>query len=196
VALLTRARRWYRGRIGHVQSPTPKHVENSNRGDTRAKRRGKRGNDLDLQITMADPHCPYFGHPEHSPDGTCRGHIVNTHWLRLLLRDGFRDPLHLIRTRARVDRMTLPEVLRLVAGPRGAEYHVRTIDRAFAHCAEIGEAAVIEPKGDHRFRLDWPWEYMARVADRVGCTVSVRALPVNAAALEPARQAGFKAWEI
>ena len=37
---------------------------------------------------------------------------------------------------------------------------------------------------------------IAEFAEDVGCTVSVYALPENAAALEPARRAGFQAWEI
>lgn len=194
MSLRTLARRFIHG-IGHVQAPIPKHVENSNRGDRRAKRQGKDGNDLDLQITKADPNCPLVGHPEHV-DGECLGHILNTHWLQVLLRDRFRDPQKKIGLHARIDHLVLAQALRLVAGRRPRRYHIRTIEQALTHCARIGLVAVLEPKGDHRFRQDWVWQYIRKVAEQVGCTVSVRALPENAAALAPAARAGFKTWEI
>jgi hypothetical protein len=202
MALLTRTRRWVnRHGIGHVKHPIPKHVENSDRGDLRAKRQGKRSNDLDLQMTMADPECPYVGHPEHV-DGVCHGHVVNTHWLRALLRDGFRDPLGRIPRHKRVDRLTLRQVLRLRAGRWPRRYRIRTIERALRHCARVGIVAVLEPKGDPRFRQDWVWEYIFAVAEDVGCTIAIRALPENAAALPVARRVAARsgqhveAWEI
>lgn len=200
MSLTTRARRWYRGLIGHVQAPTPKHVENSNRGDKRAKRRRKKGNDLDLLITAADPHCPYVDHPEHL-DGKCLGHVVNTHWPHPMLRDGFRDPKRQISPHRPVKKLTLPQVLRLVAG-RLRKYHIRTIEQALTHCAEIGIAAVLEPKGDPRFDQERVWLYIFAVAQQVGATVSIRALPENASALEVARRAAARtgqhveAWQI
>jgi glycerophosphoryl diester phosphodiesterase len=174
--LRTLARRLIRG-IGHVKAPTPKHVENSNRGDRRAKRQGKDGNDLDLQITKDN-------------------RIVNTHWARPMIRDGFRDPYGQIPRHRMVRQMTWAEVSRLVAGRWPRRYRIRSVEQALRHCARLGVVAVLEPKGDPRFRLDWPWQHIAAVAEDVGATVSVRALRENAAALEPARRAGFKAWEI
>lgn len=178
MSLLTRARRWVnRHGIGHVKAPTPKHVENSNRGDRRAKRAGKRSNDLDMQITKDN-------------------RIVNTHWARPMMRDGFRDPYGQIKRGRMVRDMTWAEVSRLVAGRRPRRYRIRSIEDALKHCARLGIVAVVEPKGDRRFRQDWPWQHIRAVAEDVGCTVSVRALPENADALEPARRAGFEAWEI
>ena len=178
MALLTRARRWVnRHGIGHVKAPIPKHVENSDSGDRRAKRQGKRSNDLDMQITEDN-------------------RIVNTHWSRPMVQDGFRDPYGQIPPGRMVRNMTWAEVSRLVAGRFPRRYRIRSIEHALKHCARLGIVAVVEPKGDKRFAEDWPWQHIAAVAEDVGCTVSVRALPQNAAALEPARRAGFKAWEI
>jgi hypothetical protein len=181
--------------IGHVKAPVPKHVENSNRGDRRAKRQGKGANDLDLQMTVPDPHCPHVGHPEHV-DGECHGHVVNTHWLRPCARDGFRDPKHQVHRLARVDRMVLSVVLRLVAGRWPRLFRIRTLEQALRHCARLGIAAVLEPKGDPRLEQLWVWEYVAKVADATGCTVNVYALPENAAALVPAHAVGINVREI
>jgi hypothetical protein len=178
MALRTRVRRWVnRHGIGHVKAPTPKHVENSNRGDRRAKRHGKRSNDLDMQITQDR-------------------RIVNTHWARPMIHDGFRDPHGEIPRGRMVRNMTWAEVSRLVAGRFPRRYKIRSIEQALRHCARVGIVAVLEPKGDRRFTEDWPWRHIAAVAEDVGCTVSVRALPENAAALKPARKVGFEAWEI
>lgn len=203
MALLTRARRWVnRHGIGHVKAPIPKHVENSDSGDRRAKRQGKASNDLDLTISEADPHCPLVGDPEHGPGDVCRGHVLNNHWLLLRLRDHFIDPLHRIGLRARVNRLSWPQIHRLYAVTGGRRYRVRRIRRALAHCARIGEVAVVEPKGDHRFLEDWPWEYMFAVAEDIGCTIAIRALPQNAGALPVARRVAARsgqhveAWEI
>ena len=196
MALLTRTRRWLGRSIFHLKARDyPKHVENSPRGDWMAKRRGKRGTDLDILMTAADPHCPYRGHPEHV-DGECRGHVVNTHWPRLMLRDGFRDPFDKIPHTTPVHRMTLRQVLRLAAGRWPRRYHVRTIERALRHCGRLGIVAVLEPKGDPRLEQLWVWEYIAKVADAVGCEVSARALPENAAALVPAHAVGIDTWII
>lgn len=196
MSVLTRTRRWLAGSIFHLKArEAPKHVENSNRGDRRAKRRGKRGTDLDILMTEADPDCPFEDHPEHVR-GECHGHVVNTHWARLMLRDDFRDPKRKIARATPVHRMTLRQVLRLVAGRWPRLYRVRTLEQALRHCADLGLVAVLEPKGDHRFTQLWVWEYIAATAELVGCTVSVRALPENDAALEPARRVGFEAWQI
>jgi hypothetical protein len=202
MALLTRARRWFRGSIFHVQFPRMKHEENSDQGDREARRRHKRGTDLDLTISAPDPNCPLKGDPEHGPGDVCRGHVLNNHWLRALLRDRFRDPLRRIGKRARIDRLTWPQVHRLVAVTRGRRYRIRRIRRALRRCARRGLVAVVEPKGDHRFRLDWPWLYIFAVAQDVGCTISVRALPENAEALVAARRVAasmgehVEAWRI
>lgn len=202
MTLQTRARRWFRGSIFHVEYPRMKHEENSNRGDREAKRRRKRGTDIDLTISAPDPRCPLVGDREHGPGDVCRGHVLRNHWLRALLRDRFRDPLRRIGRRARVDRLTWPKIHRLVAVTRGRKYRITRIRRALRHCARLGLAAVLEPKGDKRFELDWPWDYIFAVAEDVGCTVSIRALPENAAALAVAERVAARSgqhvetWEI
>lgn len=177
MVLLTRARRWLGGSIFHVSYPRMKHEENSNRGDREAKRRDKRGTDLDILIT-------------HD------GRVVNTHWPRPMERDGFRDPYRKLPRNARVADMTWEEVRRLRAGRWPRRYHIRSIEAALKHCARLGLVAVLEPKGDPRFKQQQVWDHIARVAEDVGCSVSVRALAENAAALAPARRAGFETWEI
>jgi hypothetical protein len=202
MTLHTRPRRWFRGSIFHVQWPRMKHEENSNRGDREANRRGKRGTDIDLTISEADPKCPLHGDPEHGPGDTCRGHILRNHWLRALLRDRFRDPLKKIARRARIDRLTWPQIHRLVAVTRGKKYRISRIRRALLHCARLGLVAVLEPKGDPRLKLDWPWEYIFAVAEDVGCTIAIRALPENKAALATAKRVATRSgvhvetWEI
>lgn len=176
MTLRTRARN-HVGRIFHVAWPILKHVENSASGDRRARRHGYPAIDLDMLITADN-------------------RIVNTHWDRPLLKDGFRDRRGLIGRHARIRDLTWVEVSRLVAGRFPRRYRIRSIEAALGHCARLGLVAALEPKDDPRFALDWPWQHIAAVADDFGCTVSVRALPQNAAALAPARRAGFQAWEI
>lgn len=158
-------------RIFHVAYPVMKHVENSDRGDRTAKRLGYQANDLDLLITEDNK-------------------IVNTHWDRPMLKDRFRDPYGQLQASTPVRRMTWAEVARLRAGRWPRRYRIRSIEHALAHCAHLGLIAYLEPKDDPRFAQDWPWAHIRAVADDVGCQVLVRALPQNAAALEPARRVG------
>lgn len=176
MALRTLARRRI-GSILHVQWPTPKHVENSIRGVRRAKRRRKKSIDLDLQMTK---------------DGV----IVGTHWALPMVHDGFFDPLGKISRHTPISELTWAEVSRLRAVTRGRAYRIHRIEELLAACERYGRVALLEPKGDHRFRADPPWQHITLVADDFGTTVSVRALPQNAAALPPARRAGLRAWEI
>ena len=164
-------------RILHVKAPTPKHVENSLRGIRRARRKHFDAIDLDMQMTK---------------DGV----PVCTHWPRPMIRDGFRDPLRKIPRTRMVSEMTWHQVARLVAGRWPRRYRIVSVDRALYECARQGVTALLEPKGDHRFRDDAVWQHIASVADRVGAHVVVYALPENEAALDPARRAGFKAWVI
>jgi hypothetical protein len=190
VSLRTLARRRV-GLIFHLLQPR-KHIENSLRGIRLARRRRYDAIDIDLQITEADPHCPLGpDDPEHV-DGVCYGHVVGTHWARPMVQDGFHDPQHRIPRYTKVRRMTIAQVLRLVSG----RSRINRIARLLRRCARLGVAAVVEPKGDPRFRQDRVWEYIVAVADDVGATLSVRALPENAAALPPARRAGAEAWQI
>lgn len=174
--VLTRARRRI-GRIFHVAWPVLKHVENSVRGIRYADAHGFKAIDIDMQITKDRV-------------------IVGTHWARPMRRDGFRDPKRLIRPGTPIRRLTWTQASRLVAGHRPRRYRIQRIEKLLGVCARHGVVALLEPKGDARFVLDWPWQHIAAVADDLGCTVSVRALPENADALPAARRAGFKAWEI
>jgi glycerophosphoryl diester phosphodiesterase len=171
--VLTRARRRI-GRIFHVEWPRWKHEENSVRGARYASRHGYDAIDLDLQTT-AD------------------GFIVVTHWARPIRRDRFRDPRHKIGPNRPVSKLDWWQVRRLHT-PDG--YRIRTVEHMLRICARLGLVALLEPKGDPRFKRVETWRHIAQVADDVGCTVSVRALPENAGALPAARQAGFEAWEI
>lgn len=161
------------GRIYHRLQPF-KHIENSLRGIRLAKRGGYDAIDLDMQIT-AD------------------GRVVGTHWGRPMILDGFRDPEHKIPRYTPVRRMTFAQARRLVTPGR---YRIQPIETLFAACARRRLVALIEPKGDPRFAHDTVWQYLAQVAEDLGTTVSVRALPQNSAALAPASRAGFQAWEI
>lgn len=171
--VLTRARRRI-GRIFHLKWPHFKHEENSVRGAVYAHRHGYNAIDLDLQIT-AD------------------GFVVVTHWARPMRRDRFYDPKHKIGPHRPVDKLDWWQVRRLRTHDG---YRIRRVERMLRVCADLGIVALLEPKGDPRFKKLWPWEHIAAVADDVGCTVSVRALRENAGALPVARSVGFEAWEI
>lgn len=175
---LTRARRLIRG-ILHYKSPRMKHEENSIRGIRRAHALGLDGIDIDVLLD-AD------------------GNPYGNHWPRPMERDGFKDTA--LRNRMPKDKlfhtMTPRQVRRLLAVTRGRFYRIRRLEVLLAECARLGVVAVLEPKGDKRLARDSFWQYIAKVADRLGATVSVRALPENAAALAPARRAGLEAWEI
>lgn len=162
--------------VYHVPKGVPYHRGNSIRGIRRAARRGFDKIDLDLLITRDRV-------------------IVGCHWPRPLLKDGFRDPMRQVGEFALVHRLPWAVVARLVAG-YVVRYRISRVERLLRECANVGIIALLEPKGDPRFRNDWPWDHIAKVADQVGCHVQVRALPQNAGALPAARRAGFKAWEI
>jgi hypothetical protein len=179
--------------VFHLKAPHMKHEENSVRGVKRAKALGDSETDLDMCITKADPHCPRQYHPDGKP---CRGHIVGCHWAEPMIHDGFVDPLHKLDPHTRVDEMTLQEVLRLRARTGRLVYRVCTIETLLGACAKYGRSAVLEPKGDKRFDLDWPWEHIKDVADDLGVHVRSYALPANASALPAARRNGVPAKEI
>lgn len=163
-------------RIYHVRRGVPYHRGNSIRGIRRARRHGYPAIDLDLCITR---------------DGV----IIGCHWPRPLLHDGFRDPRRLVAKTANVADLRWVAVARLVAG-RIVRYRIQRIERLLQECARVGIIAVLEPKGDPRFDKRETWDRVADIADDLGATVQVRALPQNASALPAARAAGFKAWEI
>ena len=194
-------------RIAHTAKGVGYRVGNSFRGIRRWLRRGYRRGDHDLQITKADPNCPYLRHPEHV-GGICRGHLVNTHWARPLLRDKFRDPTRQVRLRQPVNRMTLDEVLRLHSEDG---YKIRTPEQIlrFRPVRRGRYVPVWEPKGDPRFKRLWPWIYLAGLHDEYGIPLQVRSLRDHpnpgdgvdriAAARRGAKRAGnvpIKAWLI
>lgn len=162
------------GRIFHVAWPVMKHVENSLRGAIYAHKHGYHAIDLDLQMTS---------------DGV----IVVTHWARPMRKDRFYDPQHRINPDTPISHLTWRQVRRLRTHDG---YRIQRVERMLRACGRLGVVALLEPKGDPRFRQDAPWEHIAAVADDLGCTVSVRALPQNAAALAPAKRAHLEAWEI
>ena len=164
-------------RIYHVEAPTPKHRENSVRGIRYAKRHGYDGIDLDMLITRDDV-------------------IVGCHWPKPMIHDGFRDPRHRIDRDVPVKYLSWEQVSRLVAGRWPRRYHISRIERLLRVCADEGIIAVLEPKGDDRFLLDWPWEEIRRVADAVGAHVRVRSLRDRGEGrerIEAAERVGVKA---
>lgn len=131
----------------HVRDGVPYHVENSISGGlNRAAAGGYDSIDLDWQLTMPDPFCPYC----EGRGWACIGHPVNTHWLRPRLKDGFRDPEGQIGRFRRVDRMTLAEALRLTAGP-GYRMHMAPVMFREAAQRDLKVAAEVKHPGysDH-----------------------------------------------
>lgn len=153
-----------RGSVYHVRKGEWYHRENSLRGVRAARRAGKRGIDIDLQ--MSKPCRP--GDPRHCGDAHCIGHVVGTHWGQPLLKDGFRDPLRRIPKTARVRDLYIWEIRRLIAVDRGRVYRIQPIERLLRECAKRGVVAVLEPKGDRRFELVATWQPIVRYADLVG----------------------------
>lgn len=157
--------------IFHIRHGQPYHRENSLRGIARAARAGYKRIDLDLQMTK---------------DGT----VVCTHWPRPLLRDGFRDPQHKISRFAKVSSLTWAEVQRLHTRDG---YHIRSLDICLAACASHGIDAVLEPKGDPRFRDANVWRNIRAMAQRHKVHVTGYTLRRNAGAIPYMRAAGIAA---
>lgn len=176
MTLRTLARRRV-GPIFHLLRPY-KHVENSVAGVRRARRRGDPAIDIDLQITA---------------DGV----IVACHDNQPLLH-GFHDPLGRLPRDMKISEHPWAQVRRLVAFTGGRAYPIRRIERIFRACHRYGRIAVVEPKANRDFGLNWPWQHMALAADDLGCTVSVRALRElhGAEHVAAARRNGFQAWLI
>lgn len=162
--------------IAHPVKGEPYHRVNSLRGIWRAWRRGFKRIDLDLSITA---------------DGV----IVVNHWPRLMVRDGFRDPLHELDPNTPIHRLLWAKVkrLRTLGG-----YRVVTLRRALKECAAYDIEPVLEPKGDPRFELVRTWTQIHRTAEETGTEPSVRVLRKNNPHGTVARLAGvwFDTWEI
>lgn len=142
-------------RIYHLEWPRMKHEENSLRGIRYAARHGFDAIDLDILITRDDV-------------------IIGCHWPHPMLKDGFRDPEHRIDPDVNVAHLTWEQVSRLVAGHRPRRYRIQRIERLLRACHKHGIIAYLEPKGDPRFELDWPWQHIHNVAGDVGAHVLVR----------------------
>lgn len=171
---MTRPRR---GAIAHPVKGEPYHRVNSLRGIRRAARQGYKRIDLDLSITK---------------DGV----VVVNHWPRLMVRDGFRDPLHQLNPRTPIRRMLWANVkrLRTLGG-----YRVVTLLRALKECAAYDIEPVLEPKGDPRFETVRIWQQIHVTADQSGdAKPSVRVLRANNHHGTVVRLAStwFDTWEI
>lgn len=156
-------------RIFHIRTWFLKHVENSIRGIRKAARLGYDAIDLDMLITS---------------DGV----IVACHWGEALAKDRFVDPKHRIQHNALIKHLTWAQVRTLRAQP--GNYRIQRIEIMLAACARNKIIAYLEPKYDHRFGQDWPWQHIKDTAAKYGTKVRVYALPDNAYALEPARRVG------
>lgn len=165
-------------KIYHVPHGTPYHKENSIRGIRKAKALGYDAIDLDLQMTK---------------DGV----IVCTHWGQPMLHDGFRDPLLPFADRRRqVRHMRWARVRRLRVA-RG-KYRIQRLEVLLAECARLGITAVLEPKGDPRFRTTATWMRIRVMQRASGATVNVYALPElgGEASVAAATAEKFHAWVI
>jgi glycerophosphoryl diester phosphodiesterase len=176
MALRTLARHEIHG-IYHRDRPF-KHVENSGRGVRLAKAAGDEGVDIDLQITS---------------DGV----IVACHDNQPMLY-GFHDPLGRLPRDMKISEHTWATVSRLVAFTGGRVYRIRRIEAIFRACHRFGRVAVVEPKANHLFGLDWPWQYMVEEAEAAGTALSARALAeLNGVVhIAAAHRAGVQAWLI
>ena len=157
------------GRIAHVRRGVPYHRGNSIRGLQAAKRAGKRKADRDVLMTSDRV-------------------LVVTHWGRPL-KHGFRDPLGRLDRNRTIGSMTWAEVSRLRAP---GNYRINTLETDLRECARLGIEAVLEPKGDPRFRDQNVWNGIKALADRVGCRVSGYTLRANAGAVLYMRRAGIR----
>jgi len=155
-----------------------KHIENSPRGALLAQRYGDQALDVDLHITS---------------DGV----IVAAHDGQPL-HYGFFDPLHLIHRDATIAELTWAQVSRLRCRTGWRLYRIHRIEDILRACHRRGRVALLEPKGDHRFSLDWPWQYVVEEAEAIGTTISGRALVElgGVAHVAAMRRAGIHAWTI
>lgn len=176
----------------HVEAPTPKHVENSIRGSTWAKRHGFRTTDLDMLPDAVLTQAVHLGKP--ITPAVCKGHVRNTHWPECIRHDGFRDPKGILHRDDHVQQMYPHELDRLVAGHRPRLYHIPTIEAQIAHCGAIHLQALLEPKHSMVWMRPEVWVYLAAVCDAYNTRTAVYSLMHEC--LPYARHAGFNAWAI
>lgn len=124
-------------RFFHVRPGQPYHIANSRRGIRLAVAKGYKAIDLDAQVTR---------------DGV----LVNTHWLRPLLRDGFRAPKGSRISRfARVDRLTWEQVASLRTRDG---YRIRQMWQMLDFAAAAGlERVEVEAKRSRGIARPWIW---------------------------------------
>ena len=131
-------RRW--ARFFHVHGE-PYHVENSRRGILRAVREFFTAIDLDACVTS---------------DGV----MLDNHWLLLMLRDGFFDPLGLIDPHTRVDRLTWEQADRLRTKDG---YRIRTMKSQLWFAKHAGLKRVeLETKESRGFDNQAIWDDLAK----------------------------------
>lgn len=176
MTLRTAARHDIHG-IYHRDRPY-KHIENSPRGVRLAKAAGDDGIDIDLQIT--------------------RDHVIVACHDNKPLEHGFFDPLHRLPRGMRIDEHTWAQVSRLLAHTNGRFYRIHRVEAMLRACHRRGRVAVLEPKANSAFKLDWPWQYIAEEAEEIGAIVSGRALAEfdGLAKVAAMRRAGINAWTI
>lgn len=174
-----------------------KHVENSPRGVLHAAHDPHlNAIDLDGHITKADPRCPICR------PGTCLGHLVAVHDAQPMIHDKFHDPAGRIGRHTLIQNMTLAEAQRLEAHTDGHVFRISTLAHLVALCGHHGVIAVVEPKPDERWTLDWPWQQLHAVANRFLTDLrsyTLRNLPHPGAGIpraQAARRNGVPAWLI
>lgn len=146
-----------RGAIGHPAKGEPYHRVNSIRGLRRLKRRGYKRADRDLSITR---------------DGV----ICVNHWPRLMEKDGFRDPLRRINKGTPFHKLLWSQVRRLRTL---GLYRVNTLRRDLEECARLDIEAVLEPKGDWRFRQADTWTRIRHMIEETGAKATGYVLAEN-----------------
>lgn len=155
------------GKMFHVKAPTPKHIENSYRGDLKAKAQGCDSNDVDMLKTL---------------DGI----IINEHWPRLMVLDGFIDPLGKLNPHTTlVSNQTWATLQRLHTQDG---HRLRTMAEAFMHLAEVGLIASAEAKGPNWSYNDM--ESLWRAAHTAKCPTIIKSAWTHP--LTMAKQVGFQ----
>lgn len=174
VALLVVVLRFgfYAKGIFHKAHGVPYHFENSFRGIIYAARRGFRRIDLDLNMTQ---------------DGV----IVDTHWLRPMLHDGFFDRTgKMVNKQLAVNQMTWADGPRCIRHLRTKDgYEIRSLEQALHKCAQEGIDPKLEPKADHRFENAATWVPVKALCNELGLHVSAYTLRTLGGAGAGARRA-------
>lgn len=166
--------------IFHVPHGVPYHVENSFKGQLRAKSKGFHQIDHDMQMTK---------------DGV----PVICHWA-MLRKDGFLYIIgidgvkrrHHFGRNARISDLTWGQVKRLRTKDG---FRIHAAYDMFLHAARLHLRVMLEVKGDRRFEQREIWHILKAQADRANCDVVVMTLSTLGhnphARLASAAEAGF-----